>query len=181
MEAVEFIRTLQKMCTGRHCDDCPLSENYRCNVCYTDDPEESVRIVEEWAEEQERQNPEQESKKPEQEKRNGEPMSKYIDLSKMPQLETWESFREGEGCSFVAVADVIQALMQAEAHTGEVAPVVHAKWIPITGGSGAECSNCGEYYDSSGACDSMEGFRLFSRFYRYCPNCGCRMDGGDDE
>ena len=53
MEAVEFIRTIQKMCTGRHCDDCPLSENYRCNVCYTDDPEESVRIVEEWAKEQE--------------------------------------------------------------------------------------------------------------------------------
>ena len=53
MEAVEFIRTIQKMCTGRHCDDCPLSENYRCNVCYTEDPEESVRIVEEWAKEQE--------------------------------------------------------------------------------------------------------------------------------
>lgn len=54
MEAVEFIRTIQKMCTKRHCDDCPLSENYRCNVCYTEDPEESVRIVEEWAAEQER-------------------------------------------------------------------------------------------------------------------------------
>ena len=51
MEAVKFIRTIQKMCTKRHCDDCPLSENYRCNVCYTDDPEESVRIVEEWSKE----------------------------------------------------------------------------------------------------------------------------------
>lgn len=53
MEAVEFIRTIQKMCTGRHCDECPLKENYICNACYTDDPEESVRIVEEWAKEQE--------------------------------------------------------------------------------------------------------------------------------
>ena len=51
MEAVEFIRTIQKMCTGRHCDDCPLSENNRCNVCYTDDPVKTVRIVEEWAKE----------------------------------------------------------------------------------------------------------------------------------
>lgn len=58
MEAVEFIRTIQKMCTGRHCDDCPLSENYRCNVCYTEDPEESVRIVEEWAKDQENKKPE---------------------------------------------------------------------------------------------------------------------------
>lgn len=51
MEAVEFIRTIKKMCTGRHCDDCPLKENYKCNVIYTEDPEESVRIVEEWAKE----------------------------------------------------------------------------------------------------------------------------------
>ena len=47
MEAVEFIRKIKKMCMGRHCDDCPLKENYKCNVIYTEDPEESVRIVEE--------------------------------------------------------------------------------------------------------------------------------------
>ena len=51
MEAVEFIRKIKKMCMGRHCDDCPLKENYKCNVIYTEDPEESVRIVEEWAKE----------------------------------------------------------------------------------------------------------------------------------
>ena len=66
MDAMEFIRTLQKMCTGRHCDDCPLSENYKCNVIYTEDPEESVRIVEEWAKEQESEKTEQEQKKPDQ-------------------------------------------------------------------------------------------------------------------
>ena len=102
-------------------------------------------------------------------------MPRYVDLSKMPQLETWESFREGEGCSFVAVEDLIQALRQTEAQTGEVAPVVHAKWIPIDGGAGAECSHCGEYYDSSGACDLMEGFRLFAKSYKHCPNCGAKM------
>lgn len=58
MEAVEFIRTIQKMCTGRHCDECPLRENYGCNVIYTDDPVKTVRIVEEWAKEQESENPE---------------------------------------------------------------------------------------------------------------------------
>ena len=58
-------------------------------------------------------------------------MPRYVDLSKMPQLETWESCCEGEDCVFVAVEDVIQALRQAEAQTGEVAPVVHATWIPI--------------------------------------------------
>ena len=58
MEAVEFIRTIQKMCTGRHCDECPLRENYKCNVIYTEDPVKTVQIVEEWAKEQEHQKPE---------------------------------------------------------------------------------------------------------------------------
>ena len=53
MEAVEFIITLQKMCTGRHCDDCPLHDIDRCDVRYVEDPEETVRIVEEWAKDQE--------------------------------------------------------------------------------------------------------------------------------
>ena len=161
MEAVEFIRTIQKMCTGRHCDDCTLKENYKCNVIYTEDPEETVRIVEEWAKEQE-------SEKTEMEQMGEELMSKYIDLSKMPQLETWESFREGEGCSFVAVADLIQALRQAEAHTGEVAPVVHGRWLCVDTDTEQFflCNRCKkkEYWESN-----------------YCPNCGCLMDGGDDE
>ena len=88
MEAVEFIRTLQKMCTGRHCADCPLSENYRCNVCYTDDPEESVRIVEEWAEEQERQNPEHQEESRDLHAiirmRRNTPCFRYGDISRSP-------------------------------------------------------------------------------------------------
>ena len=66
-------------------------------------------------------------------------MQRYVDLSKMPQLEVWESCCEGEDCSFVAVEGVIKALRQAEAQTGEVAPVVHGEWIPIDEGAGAEC------------------------------------------
>ena len=104
-------------------------------------------------------------------------MPRYVDLSKMPQLEAWGFCCEEENYAFVPVADVIQALRQAEAQTGEVAPVVHAKWIPIADRAGAECENCGEYYDSTGACDLMEGFRLFAKFHKHCPNCGAKMDG----
>lgn len=60
MEAVEFIRKIQKMCAGTDCDVCPLNAKNGCNVCYAEDPMESVRIVEEWAAEQERQKAEQE-------------------------------------------------------------------------------------------------------------------------
>ena len=72
MEAVEFIRTIQKMCEGTDCDVCPLNEKNGCNVCYAEDPVGSVRIVEEWAAEQERKKAEQERQNPEQERKKAE-------------------------------------------------------------------------------------------------------------
>lgn len=102
-------------------------------------------------------------------------MPRYVDLDKLPRVGLWRD-PEDHG-AMVELRDVIQALRQAEAQTGEVAPVVHARWIQIDGGAGAECENCGEYYDSTGACDLMEGFRMFAKFYRHCPNCGAKMDG----
>jgi len=52
----------------------------------------------------------------------------------------------------------------------DVTPVKHGRWIkndPHCDGLAFlwNCSECGE--------ESDEG-------YRYCPNCGARMDGGDD-
>lgn len=72
MEAVEFIRTLQKLCTGSKCYDCPLEEKGRCIIIHAVNPEESVRIVEEWAAEQEQQKAEQERQKAEQERQKPE-------------------------------------------------------------------------------------------------------------
>ena len=72
MEAVEFIRTIQKMCAGTDCDVCQLNDKTGCTVCYAEDPVELVRIVEEWAAEQERQKAEQERQKAEQERQKAE-------------------------------------------------------------------------------------------------------------
>lgn len=62
--------------------------------------------------------------------------------------------------------------------TADIAPVRHGKWLEwfpedcaliMTGEEMLyQCSSCdAKYYDTEG--------------YKYCPNCGCRMDGGDDE
>lgn len=99
-------------------------------------------------------------------------MPRYVDLSKMPQLETWGCCCEGENYAFVTVADVIQALRQAEAQTGEAEPVVHGYWIQIDDGVSAKCGICGAC-----ACDLDEGFEEFAKSYRYCPHCGAKMDG----
>lgn len=106
-------------------------------------------------------------------------MPRYVDLDKLPLVNI--NVDTVNCTAYVEIREVQQALRQAEAQTGEVAPVVHAKWIPIDGGACAECSHCGECYDSSDEYDLMDGFSLFARLYRCCPNCGCRMDGEIEE
>ena len=52
------------------------------------------------------------------------------------------------------------------------APVRHGRWIEqekYTFGVMYDCSICGERILDNG------------HSWNYCPNCGCHMDGGDDE
>lgn len=50
----------------------------------------------------------------------------------------------------------------------DVAPVVHGRWGDD--GSGIIiCSECGK------------GYSLIPRYTHYCPNCGAKMDGGDND
>lgn len=55
----------------------------------------------------------------------------------------------------------------------DVAPVVHGRWEPCFDenckcrwGFG-KCSNCGQEY-----------YAHAINYYKYCPNCGAKMDGG---
>ena len=95
-------------------------------------------------------------------------MPRYVDLSKMPQLEAWGCCCEGENYAFVPVADVIQALRQAEAQTNEVEPVVHGYWIL----RGADKQGRGGVWVCS-ACGEFEQYKKMR-----CPYCGAKMDGG---
>ena len=61
----------------------------------------------------------------------------------------------------------------------DVAPVVHGHWIPFSDGDWVECSECGKGCDVIGN-DYMKAFNLFCQFYKYCPYCGSKMDGGAD-
>lgn len=63
----------------------------------------------------------------------------------------------------------------AEIPTADVAPVVHGRWGPCFDencrcrwGFG-KCSNCGQEY-----------YAHAINHYKYCPNCGAKMDGGGE-
>ena len=58
-----------------------------------------------------------------------------------------------------------------DAPSADVAPVRHGEWEIVVGSNGKEymvCTCCRVSQDLTGV-------------FTYCPNCGCRMDGGDDE
>jgi predicted RNA-binding Zn-ribbon protein involved in translation (DUF1610 family) len=56
----------------------------------------------------------------------------------------------------------------------DAVPVVHGRWIDRTKeirnmiGQRYDCSNCGHIY------------WFYCADYNYCPNCGAKMDGGND-
>ena len=57
-----------------------------------------------------------------------------------------------------------------EIPTADVAPVRHGEWEIVVGSNGKEymvCTCCRVSQDLTGV-------------FTYCPNCGCRMDGGVD-
>ena len=63
------------------------------------------------------------------------------------------------GSAAAMLADCIPA--------ADVAPVVHAQWIED--GSGIIiCPEC------------KRGYNLHAKYTHYCPNCGAKMDGGNE-
>ncbi|MCD7919486.1 MAG: hypothetical protein LUG45_05335 [Clostridiales bacterium] len=74
-----------------------------------------------------------------------------------------------------ALGTVKDLCIEAEP-AADVAPVKHGEWMrdENTGAEMVRCSVCREVYD----CDLSP--KEFAEFYRYCPNCGARMDGGGD-
>lgn len=51
-----------------------------------------------------------------------------------------------------------------EAPAADVAPVMHGRWISHKGY--CECNLC---------------HNLFGSYFNYCPNCGAKMDGGEND
>ena len=62
-------------------------------------------------------------------------------------------------------------LILREAPTVDAVEVVNGRWKAYCGL--LECQNCGEFYSTLGGNDG--------KAWNYCPNCGARMDGDDDD
>ena len=93
MEAVEFLRNYNRMCsTIDKCSECP-AVNMKCCELYTDEQAKLVEIVEQWAKEhpeeteRERKKTEREQQKPEREQQKPEHPEEAADATKPNQDE----------------------------------------------------------------------------------------------
>lgn len=91
-------------------------------------------------------------------------------ISRKALLEkAWEADTQ---CGYVQVVDVGDI---EDAPAVDAAPVVHGRWgeyesFPLTPSlNGCPCSVCKTHFSPSSII-----------VMKYCPNCGAKMDGGDD-
>ena len=97
-------------------------------------------------------------------------MKKYIDADALKSHYSWL----GDETTLTKhdVDDIVDVQPAAD-----VAEVVHGEWLNFVGDYvTAECSVCGECYDPSDYNDK-EHFDMFKQLYKFCPNCGAKMDG----
>ncbi len=104
-------------------------------------------------------------------------MAKYIDRE---ALVEWlkriplKDLSDGLGlCRVIMEDDFKKAIKKMpKGIIADVAPVRHGRWVK------QDKYAFGTFYDCS-ICDN----RILDtgHSWNYCPNCGCRMDGGDDE
>lgn len=103
-------------------------------------------------------------------------MTEYIDRAAAVRI--LEAKSDMEVCTdaqpyFMAAAKMIGLLPSAD-----VAQVRHGRWICIRKGYGEyECSVC---HGVDTDCSDYYGTHVVTE-QDYCPNCGSRMDGDDDE
>lgn len=71
----------------------------------------------------------------------------------------------GEVCAITNIEIEIKKLPTIDA-----VPVVHGRWEEADDGDGKVCSTCGEDF-----CDIVMGCNVHE--WKYCPNCGAKMDG----
>ena len=86
-------------------------------------------------------------------------------IEEYSELEPETGYHNLKWCAMEEAKDALLALPVVDA-----VPVVHGRWAHHKGGYSDhyECTVCGE------------GIVLTARF-RYCPNCGAKMDGGGDD
>ena len=104
-------------------------------------------------------------------------MDEYIERESLYEKAYWHGEHPNVDNPFPDGVDAIDIKDVDAIPSADVAPVRHGRWIEPSrlyyGAKQYECSLC--YSDIFWKKHSI------TEKYPHCPNCGCRMDGGNDE
>lgn len=110
-------------------------------------------------------------------------MAEYIERGALKEYLYGGKFQEGcagcdepgEGC-IECIVDEIDSFSAAD-----VAPVRRGQWLDLRGDyQTAKCSFCASQYEVTfGEESNGMLFDCFKRSYKYCPNCGAKMEAGN--
>ena len=99
-------------------------------------------------------------------------MSEYIEREKaLDAVVAW-----AEICPATAISE-IECMTAAD-----VAPVVHGRWREDTDPADGDlrCTHCGTAWPKCVQKQIEEqGIWTLQTLFKFCPNCGCKMDGGE--
>ena len=98
-------------------------------------------------------------------------MAEYIDKEIALSLVQPDEPEDEKSTVTIATAKKLVRSIVYRIPTADVAPVVHGRWIEkekYTFGIMYDCSLCEDRILDNG------------HPWKYCPNCGAKMDGGDD-
>lgn len=106
-------------------------------------------------------------------------MTEYIEREAAMEIcekEYRERLRMADYCGDTVAWNIGAEIKNIPA--ADVAPVRRGRWLNFYGDfSTAECDICAEIYEVSPdePC-RKEFFDAFKEFYKFCPNCGAKMD-----
>lgn len=110
-------------------------------------------------------------------------MAEYIERGALKEYLYGGKFQDGctgcdepgEGC-IECIVDEIDSFPAVD-----VAPVRRGQWLDLRGDyQTAKCSFCASQYEVTfGEKSNGMLFDCFKRSYKYCPNCGAKMDVGN--
>ena len=100
-------------------------------------------------------------------------MDEYIEKQKAVDLlieleKEFQQFKPFNGFEHAMYRELCEAKIAIEKlPAADVVPVVHGRWIDDGRGI-IICPEC------------KRGYNLHAKYTHYCPNCGAKMDGGDN-
>ena len=97
-------------------------------------------------------------------------MAEYIEREALYEKAYWHGEHPDVDNPFPDGVDAIDIKDVDAIPSADVAPVRHGRWEIVVGSNGKEymvCTCCRVSQDLTGV-------------FTYCPNCGCRMYGGED-